>query len=301
MNNPDPRGQLFLYDYATTGSIRQIELVGFPQASDFHPLGVNFFRKAGDGRTRLFVVNHGRQGCTVEIMDVDYSKLRATYIRTLADGDMTIRTPNAVAPISYTQFYVTNDHRYTLKQNPTLAHLETWLSLGTGWVTLVDFSTADTTIYEIVASGIPLANGLTLTTTNKELLVASSSTNCVHIYDRDTKTNALSKSFNKVHVTFPPDNLRFDSSLSIDDPTAFDKSGRFLRGATAAGCPNPIKLFKMSRNPVGIKAPSMMVELHRGSEKDAAPYAACQPGSESKYYARLCYQSLSFLIRQSQS
>ncbi|GKZ17320.1 hypothetical protein AbraIFM66951_007541 [Aspergillus brasiliensis] len=275
----------------THQGLRPVELVSYPRKADFHPLGVNIFRGASNDRTRLFVVNHGRSGSTVEIMDIDYTEARATHILTVADGDINIRTPNAVAPISYTQFYVTNDHYYPLKSSPLMSHLETWLSLRKGWVTLVDLSNPEIIDCKVVAKGIAFANGITLTPTGKQLLVASTSTNCVHIYDRDPTNNALSGNCEMVRVSFPPDNLRFDFSLSVDDPTAFDQDGRFLRGATASGCPNPLKLVGMSKNPAAVKAPSMIVELCKGKNSNTASHVATLSGPETKYCARARYQS----------
>ncbi|KAL1970819.1 hypothetical protein VTN77DRAFT_2653 [Rasamsonia byssochlamydoides] len=291
LKDPNPKGHLLLYDYASTGSVRPLELVGFPSTADFHPLGINFFRTPGDPRTRLFVVNHGRNGGTVEVMDVEYEPARAIYVTSISDGDHSIFSPNAVAPVSYTSFYVTNDHYLIKRRHPILAFTETALALPLGWVTFVDFAARETPVCTVAAGGIPYANGIIITPTGKEVLVASTSTDCVRIYERDPETNILSSKYDKVRLNFHPDNLSFDCSLSLDDPTVFDDNGKFLRGVVVAGCPNAGRLFCMNRNPKGCKAPSMVAELRRGNARDPAPYPAVMFSLRNKYCARTLYQS----------
>ncbi|KAL1989270.1 hypothetical protein VTN96DRAFT_32 [Rasamsonia emersonii] len=291
LKDPNPRGHLLLYDYASTGSIRQLELVGFPTTADFHPLGINFFRTPGDPRIRLFVVNHRRDGGTVEVMDVDYESARAIYVTSISDGDRSILSPNAVAPVSYTSFYVTNDHYLIKRRHPILAYTETALALPLGWVTFVDFAARETPVCTIAAGGIPFANGIVITPTGKQVLVASTSTNCVRIYERDPETNVLSSRYDKIRVTFHPDNLSFDCSLRLDDPTVFDANGRFLRGVVVAGCPDAGRLFCMAKSANGCKAPSIVAEIRRGNGRDPAPYPAVLFCLKNKYCARTLYQS----------
>lgn len=70
MYDPNPRGDIYLYDYAIKKSLRKLKLVDFPTTADFHPLGINFFRSQGGALTRLFVVNHQRNGSTIDIFDL---------------------------------------------------------------------------------------------------------------------------------------------------------------------------------------------------------------------------------------
>lgn len=129
MYDPNPKGTLFLYNYISKSGLRPIELVGLPPTTDFHPLGINFYREKAGGLTRLFVVNHQRNGSTVDIFDLDYDKAQAKFIASISDGDRNILSPNAIAPISYTSFYVTNDHRFIPRLNWAMNLVETHLTL----------------------------------------------------------------------------------------------------------------------------------------------------------------------------
>lgn len=279
---------MHLYDYASTGAIRKVQLVGFPEDADFHPLGINFFRAAGDDRTRLFIVNHERTGSKVAVFDLDYEKAEAHYVLSISDGDCNILSPNAVAPVSYTSFYVTNDHYFIRRKNPILSMAETALGLPFGWVTSVDFS-GERPTFTTAANSIAFANGIVVTPTGKQVIVASASMNCVFIYDRDPATNALSIDREKVFLNFHPDNVSFDDSLDVTDPTVFDEDGKFLRGVVVGGAPAAAKLFAMARNPEACRAPSIVAEVRAGSGRDPAPLAAGP--SRNKYYARTLYQS----------
>ncbi|RDW67595.1 hypothetical protein BP6252_08991 [Coleophoma cylindrospora] len=292
MYNPNPKGALYLYNYVTKTDLRQVELVGLPEASDFHPLGINFYREPGK-ETRLFVVNHQRNGSTVDVFTLDYENSKAAFMTSISDGDQNILAPNAVAPISYTSFYVTNDHYFIPRLNPILNKIETFGSLPLGWVTLVDI-TGPTPKFTTATSNIGFANGIVLTPTGKEVIVAStiSKPPSVFIYTRDSATNTLT--FNSsVAVPFRPDNLSFDDGLDVNDKTAFDDEGRFLRGLVAAGHPAPLKLFAVSRDPVHKKAPSWVVEIRRSSESDKAAWSATEVvgSADGEFSLRTLYQS----------
>lgn len=283
------KGRLLLYYYAMTGRLQELELVGFPDAFELHPRGINIFRAPNNSLTRLFVVNHGGFASTVEVMDVDYEKAQAVYVASISDGGHLIISANAVAPVSYDSFYVTNDHYLIRRKHPILPYSKTTWSFPLGWVTFVNFASQDRPVFTIVAGGIPFANGILVTPTGKEVLVASANTNDIRIYNRDPETNALSSRYDNVHVTFHPDNLSFDHSLDLNDQTVFDRQGKFLRGVIAAGCPDAGRMFCMAQSPQGCVAPSVVAEIRRGCGPDPSPFPASffKPGS--KYHARTLY------------
>jgi arylesterase / paraoxonase len=297
MYDPSPKGSLYLYDYTlkSKSAPRPVQLVGQPANADFHPLGLNFYRSATPGaQTRLFVVNHQRTGSTVDIFDLDYPTATATFITSICDGDHNIISPNAVSPISYTSFYVTNDHRFIPRLNPLLNWQETVRALPLGWVTLVDFSVSKP-VFTTVATGIPFANGVVVTPTGKEVVVASSSGSVLFVYDRDPATSNLSPCRERISCKFRPDNLTFDHAIEPSDPTAFDSEGRFLRGIICGGHPSSRQLFGMSRSPGAVSAPSWVVEVRRrtGQEGDSAPCPATDPESKGNYWLKTLYQSKS--------
>ncbi|CRG87353.1 hypothetical protein PISL3812_04370 [Talaromyces islandicus] len=287
--NPHPKARLLLYDYARSGTLQDLELEGFPSDFILRPLGLNVFRGEGSTRTRLFLVNHGSDVGTVEVMDIDYENARATYVASISDGGHMIRSPNSVAPISYTSFYVTNDHYLIRQKHPVLSFTESVLGLPLGWVSFVDFTCQTKPIFTIAAGGIPYANGIVVTPTGKEVMVASSSTDFVRIYERDIETNALSGNYDTVYLTFHPHSLSFDRSLAVDDPAVFDRNGKFLRGVIAAGSPDAGRLYCMANGPHGCVAPSVVAEIRRGHGPDLCPFPGSLFNLHSKYYARTLY------------
>ncbi|KAK2735899.1 hypothetical protein FQN55_001932 [Onygenales sp. PD_40] len=291
LENPDPKGNLYIYDYASTGSLKELELVDFPETSDFHPLGVDFFRSSPGASTRLFVVNHARTGSRVDIFDLDYKQHQAKYIRSISDDNKTIVSPNAVHPISYTQFYVTNDHLHTSANGRVLSMIETLFVRPLSWATFVDFSDPNELKCTVVAEGIPFANGIIVTPTGKEVLIASTTTSAVFVYERDAQTNLLSKTRETILTHFRTDNLAFDDSLDVSDPTAFDSEGRFLRGVIVGGHPSNIVLQLMARNPDKYNAPSWVAEIRRGTGVDPAPFPAGPEHPEGSFYSRTLYLS----------
>ncbi|KAL1961572.1 hypothetical protein VTN77DRAFT_1424 [Rasamsonia byssochlamydoides] len=288
MYDPNPKGGIFVYDYVHKNALRQIRLLGFPSQSDFHPLGINIYREKG-GSTRLFVVNHQRNGSTVDIFDIDYVTSTATFITSIADNDRHILSPNAVSPVSYTSFFVTNDHRFIPRKHAFLNMQETTRALPLGWVTFVDFSCSPTRFHTAI-SGIPFPNGIVVTPTGKEVIVASSSTSHLLIYDRDPISNCITYR-EKIPLQYRPDNLTFDHSLKPSDPTAFDKDGRFLRGLVSAGHPCIRLLHAMSRDPSKHAAPSWVVEIRRTPGKAEAPCKATTAEYRGDYYVETLYQS----------
>lgn len=300
MTNPDPRGHLFVYEYSTGGAVTELTLLGYPADADFHPLGVNFYREA-DGPTRVFVVNHGRNGSSVEIFDVNYEDRTAKHVMTITDGNKNILSPNAIAPVSYTQFYVTNDHYFLHKDYEALSLIETVFEMPWSWVTYVDFTDCPPKMppkTHVAVNGFPFANGIAVTPTGKQVLIGSTSECSVRIYERNPKTNNLSHTYETVSFNCHVDNVRFDMSLKPDDRTAFDENGHFLRGALAAGSPSGRRMAIMADDPSRNPAPSLIGEIIRGkpgvrNPADSAPLAAGPVVNRGTlYYAKTVYESM---------
>uniref|UniRef100_A0A093XDU4 Serum paraoxonase/arylesterase 1 n=1 Tax=Talaromyces marneffei PM1 TaxID=1077442 RepID=A0A093XDU4_TALMA len=250
---PQQQGRLLLYDYGGSGSLREMHLVNFPTTFNFHPLGIGLYREEEDSHARLFVVNQG---------NVDKSSMRSWI-------------------------WTTKMHEQCI--HPFLSFTERVLGLPLGWVTFVDFSVQSKPICTIVAGGIPFANGILVTPTGREVLVASTSTDIVRIYKRDPETDALSGNYSAVYMTFHPETLSFDRSLNITDPTVFNTNGNFIRGVVATGSPDAGRLFCMAKNPHGCVAPSVVAEIRRGHGLDLSPFPGSLFNLYSKYYARTLY------------
>lgn len=162
--------------------------------------------------------------------------------------------------------------------------------LPLGWATFVDFG-MERPKFSTAATGIPFANGIVVTPTGREVIIASSTGRELYVYDRDPETNILSPCLERIPMVFAPDNLNFDCSLDVGDSTVFDSDGRFLRGLICAGHPSVPELMAMSRDPITRRAPSWVAEVRRGQGDDPAPCYAMPLSRKGSYYLSTLYQS----------
>jgi hypothetical protein len=238
--NPDPRGTLWVYSFqesdtivgtakniVTTGSTKpkakQIELAGYPEGHDFHPLGMAIYPSYGGAVSYLFVINHARQRTFIEQFELSPSKPTvAKHLRTL-DSPHFI-APNSLALTSPYSFYVSNDHRLTRRLpapfGGILATLESTFAVPLSWVAHVtldpEISSADPVReHKYVATGIPFANGISIAPQDGEdiaagelFAVAATSASTVRFFRRDPSTNDLTPE-EDVLLPFLPDNIHF--------------------------------------------------------------------------------------------
>jgi hypothetical protein len=114
LRDPSPRGALWFYDVGAVGAEpRRIALEGYPEEHDFHPLGLDVYpAQPNQPYSNLFVVNHARNGSTIEQFTLSWDDPdRAHWVRTLSGPELV--APNALALTSPTSFYLTHDHRFT--------------------------------------------------------------------------------------------------------------------------------------------------------------------------------------------
>ncbi|OJD28472.1 hypothetical protein ACJ73_00133 [Blastomyces percursus] len=266
--NPDPRGSLYIYDYAAAGTNKELELTGFLVISISTLLGI----------TSSAALQIPRQGCLLPIISElgvpwRYSTSTMTYLKQSMLQQYLITTR-----LSFRQIisHLSPTHNFTSRtilaiwRRPDLSGLkiETYFSMPWSWVTFVDLSSPEYLKCAIVAM---------ITLAGKEVIVASSGNDAVYVYQRDPQSNLLSSSRETIPLSFHPDNVNFDHSLDISDPTLFDTEGRFLRGVTVGGHPFLIKLKRMINNPEKLNAPSWVAEGRRGTGLD--------PGPQPKFYA----------------
>ena len=171
-----PHGAIYAYDL-NAASPRPVNLT--PDASPtFSPHGVSLY-VAPDGASTLFVINHERGRHTIEVYDVDQSRL--THRTTLSDPMLV--SPNDLVAVSPTQVYVTNDHHYP---SGTMRTIEDYLRRP--WANVVMW---DGHGFREVASGIRLANGINQSSDGKTVYVVATIGQAVRVYDRDTATSNL--------------------------------------------------------------------------------------------------------------
>jgi hypothetical protein len=232
LRDPSSRGALWLYDIRDASpQPKQITLEGYPEAHDFHPLGLDIYPSGPDQPySNLFVVNHARHNSTIEQFALAWdAPTRAKWVRTIAGPELV--APNALALTSPTSFYLTHDHRFTRRLpgvlGKTLPIIETILALPLAWVTHVTLTDSDTTTtttvtshrpatttHTTVASHIPFANGVSISPDGTQVAVASTSLGEILFYTRDIVTQALSLHA-RVPTPFAPDNIMFDANGSL--------------------------------------------------------------------------------------
>jgi arylesterase/paraoxonase len=190
--------KLWIYDYeaAEEESLKPISVIGFPNANDFHSLGLAFDQQTSN----LFVTNHAQAGPRIEMFNLELDSLTARYIQTIEHP--LIHGPNSIAIINGQEFYVSNDHYITKRQSVLISNLETYLGTPTG--TVVHVSLQETKVQAKVVAKVPFANGIEILNSST-VAVASSSRAAVYFFDTPDPTTL--KYNTKILLPFLPDNL----------------------------------------------------------------------------------------------
>lgn len=245
--SPNDTG-LYFWNYADESSSshpEKLKLLDFTSGlSHFHPLGVDYHAASNT----LFVVNHAPTGPCIEMFKLFLSEKAATHTGTIKHD--LIAAPNAVAAVSGHELFVTNDHYFLAKNNPTLALLETYLGIPGGSVVHVDLHSILHPKVSLLAR-VPFANGI-IELNSTALAVASSSMNSVYIYRLERPSMGESprlKHIETVSVPFHADNL------------SVDKNGKLL----VSGHPHGPTLEKVAKNSARCDAPGS--ENKDGCEK----------------------------------
>ncbi|CEI40078.1 unnamed protein product [Fusarium venenatum] len=196
--NVTENAKLWVHYYEAAGeeSLKPISLTGFPNANDFHSLGLAFDEQTSN----LFVTNHAQAGPRIEMFNLDIDSLTARYIQTIEHP--LIHGPNSIAIINGQELYVSNDHYITKRQSVLVSNLETYLGTPTG--TVVHVSIKGSEIQAKVVARVPFANGIEILNSST-VAVASSSRAAVYFFDTPNPTALKYKS--KIMLPFLPDNL----------------------------------------------------------------------------------------------
>jgi arylesterase / paraoxonase len=151
----------------------------------------------------LYVASHSQIGAAIEVFQIDSKGTKATWKKTVTHDLMV--TPNSVLPLSEDEILFTNDHKFPIESQRTLATIETYLAIPGG--SLIYLNTKTGTGHSL--TNIPFANGIGLL--NKTHIAVSSTTlPAVLIYELspDRKTVTLQQ---KLRPRFYADNLRVDA------------------------------------------------------------------------------------------
>jgi hypothetical protein len=247
LHDPEPKGYLWLVDTLDNG-LQRIELAGFPEGHDFHPLGVEVTPSLNGATSVLYIVNHARGETTIEqfVISPD-APTQAHWQRTLSSPWFV--SPNALAITNETSFYVSNDHLMTRRLPfplaPILPMIESIAGLPLGWLAHVTVNPDGTVTHKLAALGVPFANGVAISPDGTTLALSSTSLGQIYFYDRNTTTNDL-KYREAVSVPFFNDNLMFDDHGAL----------------IVAGHPHFPSLIAVAANKTDAQAPSWSVSLN---------------------------------------
>lgn len=246
LSDPKPRGYLWLVD-TFDNSLRRIELAGFPEGHDFHPLGMEVTPSQNGAPSILYTVNHARGETTIEqfVISPD-APTQAHWKRTLSSPWFV--SPNALAITNETSFYVSNDHLMTRRLPfplaPVLPMVESIAGLPLGWLAHVTVNPDGTITHKLAALGVPFANGVAISPDGATLALSSTSLGRIYLYDRNTTTNKLEYR-EAISVPFFTDNLLFDDYGAL----------------IVTGHPHFPSLVAVAANKTDARAPSWVISL----------------------------------------
>lgn len=298
--DPKPRGALWVYDGE---QLRYVPIDDFPDAHDFHPLGIALWDMGS--AVRVFATNHATHASSVEVIDLHRSARgwRARFVRTVAHPVAT-HAVNSLVALSPTSFIVTNTHT-ALVRPPPVDDMRTLLaalyggvapllaplivdprvapvlnqidtSVGFGFVAYVSFESGEVAA-NVIANRLMFPNGIALTPSRKALVVSSTVYPGVLVYSFDGEPDWAHLKLGQptaVHLPFFPDNIALA-------PRSTPVSGDPLEGqmVVVAGHPSGRDNEEMKEDPRGERAPSpsWVVEVAYvgdGSTDDDAPVPA---------------------------
>lgn len=187
-----------------------MRIIGFPNATDFHTLGLEF----DEATSTLFVTNHAQAGPRIEVFKLDLDACTATHAKTLTHPLITM--PNSMQLLGGHELYVSNDHYFTTRDSPLLAKVETYLALPLASVVHLALDPTDHSVQAArVVARQAFANGVALLN-ETTLAVASSSAGAVHLYAVGAADRSLTHS-RQIALPFLPDNVeaKDDGTLLI--------------------------------------------------------------------------------------
>lgn len=205
-----PETDVYLYRYSEGDGAKPVPLKWEPameNRDDWHPLGIEYHEQT----ETLYVIH------TLPRPRVDWYKLDVeagvAKLTGSAGHEARITTPNSVAAINETAFFVTNDHLFDAQTSPILSKLETYAGFPGGSVVYVRHGQDGKKHVAKALASVPFANGVALLNAST-LAVASLTTASVRLFEisndpADDMPQLTPVSI--IAVPFLPDNLSVDS------------------------------------------------------------------------------------------
>jgi hypothetical protein len=165
-------GELWVFDpSAPETPPRQVVVVqGLGEGlADFRPLGVSA-TTTRDGTIRVFVANQAKAGPRIEVLDLDLelSSAEARHVATIQHP--LIYSPNSVAAVNATGFFVSNDFYFARGKNLLGAAAEMITAAPGGSLVYVSM---EPEVKATRAARLALANGLAVDTRNHRVWAVS--------------------------------------------------------------------------------------------------------------------------------
>lgn len=173
----------------------------FP-VKDFHPHGISLFTSLS-GKKTLFVINHRKSRNYIEIFEFKNDSLIHQESIT---SDLMI-SPNDIVGVGERSFYFTNDHDEKLS---SWRNIKDILKVGMGNVCYFDGKKMRATSIK----NIKYANGINVSLDGRTLFLASTSSNTLLIYNRDTNTAELTK-IDEINTKTGIDNIELDETGNL--------------------------------------------------------------------------------------
>lgn len=193
-------GAVYVINYTSpTLSLTPLTFNNFPNAHDFHPLGLAF----DISTSTLYVINHARTGSVLEIFTIDLHTSTAKRIGKLQHE--LLHAPNAIHLLGNRKMLVTNDHYIRAAVSPLLSKIETFTAAPGGSVIYFDI---DAPAESKVVARLPFANGIARLN-QSTVVVASSSRAGLYFYDFDEESGDL-RYMDFVRTQLGIDNLSLD-------------------------------------------------------------------------------------------
>ncbi|OZJ03371.1 hypothetical protein BZG36_02995 [Bifiguratus adelaidae] len=213
----DVKDPIFTYDLKTN-KVQRLTVVNLPEDADLKLHGMDFVEDPKDSRLLyVFFINHRRTGSVVEIMQYRLGSDKIEWLETVKD-EQHIYSPNDIAAVSRSEFYVTNFYHY-YKEASIMRAVEGLARQA--WST-VAFHHANGTM-TFVDEHVPTANGIALNGEKTLLWVSANRAGRMYVYRRDPETNAIRK-LDQVRVGMYPDNPSVDPTTGPARATDWDKT-----------------------------------------------------------------------------
>ncbi|NQW36893.1 MAG: SMP-30/gluconolactonase/LRE family protein [Flavobacteriales bacterium] len=217
-------------------------------SGDFHPHGISVVQQ--DSSTYVFAVNHNKKGNFIE--KFIYKDGTLMHLKSYANALMF--SPNDVAAVSDSTFYVSNDHG---SKSGLSRLLEDYLQLPKSYVLYFDGRH-----YKHVVKGLKYANGVTYSPLKKQLYIATSTGQTIGIYKPLENGNLILQHYINTHTGV--DNITIDAEGAIWT-AAHPKLLKFTAHAKDSTKISPSEVLKIYQKPNGVYK-TELVYLNDGSE-----------------------------------